>query len=455
MTRKIHLKQNIGLVNIISHVYQILYFLKGDRASAKSFYQEHAQRLNFIHNDLLMFEPSIELEEFIDNIPLNHPVNSILTKEKSIINLVRMLKLYNLLEKYELFEDVFNEVLNYAKEVEDPLEKKILLSFVSDFDKFITISAYNLQVSINVPSKELYMLFPENLIEQVIIYNQYVNVFSGIKSETLDQITTSFATPFLELFGVYNSSSIDPNSKISLSFQISSFKSKNGVNIHLNNAYLNGREQIKISYGEIGGNEDLIFLKGNIIKGNICNNEEILVNVSNLNLTEKHLEYCEKINCAGISKELLKDQDLISIMKLSVYKGYINLNLLNVIRLSYLNSSQLSDFSTLYKLKSYQPFDYETEAKSLFYWYKMVSHSQDLDSEYLYDDIKSIYNIFSKLRTNKNLVDSVPFLARYFTFYTLAKERKEVLNYNYNYILDEMRQRLVKEMVRIKEKNYK
>jgi hypothetical protein len=126
-----------------------------------------------------------------------------------------------------------------------------------------------------------------------------------------------------------------------------------------------------------------------------------------------------------------------------------------VIRLSYLNSSQLSDFSTLYKLKSYQPFDYETEAKSLFYLYKLVSQSHDLDSEYLYDDIKSIYNIFSKLRTNKNLVDSVPFLARHLTFYTLAKERKEVLNYNYNYILDEMRQRLGKEMVRIKEMNYK
>ncbi len=380
---------------------------------------------------------------------------SILTKEKSVIDLVRMLKLYNLLEKYDLFEDVYHEVLNYAKEVEDSFEKNILLSFVSDFDKFILISAYNLQVSYNVPSKELYMMFPENLIEQLINYNQYVNDFSGIKSETLDEITTSFATPLQELFGVYNSSSIDPNSKINLYFQISSFKGKKGINFYLNNAYLNGGEQIRISYGEKGGNDDLIFLKGNIIKDNICNNEEIQLNVSNLNLTEKHLEYCEKINCAGISKQILNERDFISYMKFFVYKGYINLNFLNLIRLSYLNSSQLLDLSTLYKLKSYQPFDYETEAKSLLHFNNLVKQRDVLDTEYLYDDIKSIYNIFSKLKTNKNQMESVSFLSRHITFYNFAKERKEVLNYNYNYILDEMKQRLSREIVRIKEMNYK
>jgi len=382
-------------------------------------------------------------------------VYSILTKEKSVIDLVRMLKLYNLLEKYDLFEDVYHEVLNYAKEVEDSFEKNILLSFVSDFDKFILISAYNLQVSYNVPSKELYMMFPENLIEQLINYNQYVNDFSGIKSETLDEITTSFATPLQELFGVYNSSSIDPNSKINLYFQISSFKGKKGINFYLNNAYLNGGEQIRISYGEKGGNDDLIFLKGNIIKDNICNNEEIQLNVSNLNLTEKHLEYCEKINCAGISKQILNERDFISYMKFFVYKGYINLNFLNLIRLSYLNSSQLLDLSTLYKLKSYQPFDYETEAKSLLHFNNLVKQRDVLDTEYLYDDIKSIYNIFSKLKTNKNQMESVSFLSRHITFYNFAKERKEVLNYNYNYILDEMKQRLSREIVRIKEMNYK
>jgi hypothetical protein len=366
-----------------------------------------------------------------------------------------MLKLYNLLEKYDLFEDVYHEVLNYAKEVEDSFEKNILLSFVSDFDKFILISAYNLQVSYNVPSKELYMMFPENLIEQLINYNQYVNDFSGIKSETLDEITTSFATPLQELFGVYNSSSIDPNSKINLYFQISSFKGKKGINFYLNNAYLNGGEQIRISYGEKGGNDDLIFLKGNIIKDNICNNEEIQLNVSNLNLTEKHLEYCEKINCAGISKQILNERDFISYMKFFVYKGYINLNFLNLIRLSYLNSSQLLDLSTLYKLKSYQPFDYETEAKSLLHFNNLVKQRDVLDTEYLYDDIKSIYNIFSKLKTNKNQMESVSFLSRHITFYNFAKERKEVLNYNYNYILDEMKQRLSREIVRIKEMNYK
>lgn len=412
------------------------------------------EKFNYIKEEILQFEPSKELEEFIDNIPLNYPMTSIITKEKTIIDLIRNLKLHSLIETYDLFENIFNEVLQYSKNIKDPQERKILLSFVSDFNSFISMSAYILQTSFTVPSKELFLLFPDNLRESFIMYNNYVNEFSGIRDSSKHE-KNSLSTPFLEMFSAYNSH-LEYQSKIGLTFQISRYKNEKGLSFNLINAFLNGGEEIKISYGEKGGNNELILLKGSIIKDNFCNNQEINLNFTDLNFTEHQTKVCDKIDCSGLSKNVLNDYNLLNSLNFHIYKGYTNLKLLNVIRLSYLNISKLSDFNTIHKLKSYLPLDYETEMKTLLYFNKLIKEQDTLDTEFLYDDINNFYNLFSRLRKSKvNAYEKFSFYERHFNFYILAKEKKEIVYYNYNYVLDEMKQRLNRELIAIKQLIYK
>lgn len=173
---------NTITVNLFSQVYQLLYFLDGNKPQAKAYFDENHSKFEFIPKEVMIFTENEDLEEFIDNIPIANPIISFFTSDESQTNLIKALKMKKLENQFKNAKDIFMEILKFARNNDDLKMKRILLSFVSNFDNFMRITAYLHQNTFSIDVDKSLELFPQDLQEPIKIYNNYVNEYSGVAS---------------------------------------------------------------------------------------------------------------------------------------------------------------------------------------------------------------------------------------------------------------------------------
>ena len=180
--REKKVKFNPVMVIIFSQVYQFLYYIDGDKRLAKNFFNENKEKFSHIPREIMSFNPSAELQEFLENLPKNSSVKSIFTTDSRVHDLLKALKLKNLDDYLDSTKRLYIEVLNYAYNLDNPIQRKILLSFVSNLDLFMSMSSYIIQNSYSDKVASFANIFPVSTRNSFINYNQYINQFAGIES---------------------------------------------------------------------------------------------------------------------------------------------------------------------------------------------------------------------------------------------------------------------------------
>jgi hypothetical protein len=176
-------KEDFNPFNVVfySHVYQILYFLDGDKSKAKDYFNQNPTKFQEIPKELLIFYPDSFLQDFIDSIPLSNRGRTIFTGDQSIYTLIKSLDLSHLKNWYEVVRDIFAEVLAYSHNVSSIQEKRILLSFVSNFEHFLAIVRQLVPSTFQNKISEVLGIMPENSQDALRQYNKYIYSHAGMQ----------------------------------------------------------------------------------------------------------------------------------------------------------------------------------------------------------------------------------------------------------------------------------
>ena len=128
----------------------------------------------------------------------------------------------------------------------------------------------------------------------------------------------------------------------------------------------------------------------------------------------------------------------------------INLNLLNVIKLSQVDKSKLNDYS-YFNFKNFVDFDYVTEFKTFLVYYQLlINKDQELNYQYLVEDYNFLQGLYIRSKMDKKFLIQIFPLKMKLTFYLLALEQKRIVTRNRINTLDYFENKLRNNLIKLK-----
>lgn len=175
---------NHNSIQIFIHVYQFLYFAYGDKNLAKNYYeQNYEKKFHWIPRDVLEFYPDSNLKEFLDTLPWSNTGDTVMTSEPEVFNLINTFGLKAMADYLQNLRNIYGEVLSMALNHPEPIERKIMLSFVSNLDHFFTISRFMLSSTFYYNVHDVISsIFPPVKQQSYSFYNYIVAQFPGSNS---------------------------------------------------------------------------------------------------------------------------------------------------------------------------------------------------------------------------------------------------------------------------------
>ena len=214
----------------------------------------------------------------------------------------------------------------------------------------------------------------------------------------------------------------------------------------------NEGDSIKLTYDNLD-NQMLIIKHGDMVENNAFNHDIIYLNFSRFNFTEKEIDICEQFGCGNIDfRKLIKNKESIEMFNNfpTFINQNINLNLLNLIKLSQVDKSKLNDYS-YFNFKNFVDFDYVTEFKTFLVYYQLlINKDQELNYQYLVEDYNFLQGLYIRSKMDKKFLIQIFPLKMKLTFYLLALEQKRIVTRNRINTLDYFENKLRNNLIKLK-----